>query len=87
MKKLILILIIPILFLNCSDDTDNSRSNWSVSEWCVPKVAGVAGCQTPYTSNKDFFNRDIKGVTAGTVVMYHEDTNVKEYRRFLKKNN
>lgn len=88
MKSLIILVLISLLLLGCSkDNEDKSMSKWRVSEWCVPKVSGIVGCQTPTENIKSFFNKDLDGVVPGTVKLYHEDADVKQYRRFIEKIN
>lgn len=70
---------------SCSSDSQNCDIYWRVQEWCIPKVSGIVGCQTPTTSDKRFCEDDVKNVSVGTVVLYNEDANVKSYRKFLEK--
>ena len=84
-KEIIIVLLVSVFLISCSKSEDNSKSTWKVEEWCTPKVSGVVGCQTHVQTQKEFYNKDIVGVQVGSIVMYHEDSNVKEYRKFLQK--
>jgi hypothetical protein len=81
MKKILPLLLSCILFVACKKDKTQCYY-YDVEEWCVPKGTGIYGCQT-HTYQSNF--KECNSYAQGEVVMYHEDANVKQYRKFSNK--
>lgn len=82
MKKLKLFLLFLII-LSCNRNDDHCEK-WKVEEWCEPKNSSTY-CGGHTTNDLTFCNDDLNNVSVGVVIMWHEDSNAKNYRKFLQK--
>ena len=84
MRKFIYILILfaGILFSSCNNDDDSICETWRVQEWIIDNSTGNY-LQQPTTSDKTLCSDDIK--PAGITYVWHEEGNVKYYRKMIQK--
>lgn len=81
MKKIIALFLI-LSFLSCKKDEPTCEW-WVVDEWCEP-ILSNSGVYCLSYYDIDYKDCD-GGHYEGQVVMYHSDSNVKNYRRFNHK--
>lgn len=78
MRKLTLIL--SLIIFSCSKDNGSNCENWRVQEWVKE---GNTTLVDTHTKETKVCNEDIK--PAGTTYIYHQEGNVKYYRKMIEK--
>lgn len=77
-------MIFSLAALSCRKDDERKCETWKVEEWCEPKNS-QSYCGSSTINEKPLCDESLQGASAGNVVMYREDSNVKYYRRFIQK--
>ena len=81
MKQLTVLFLIFAFLSSCKKE-EKTCYTYTVKEWCVPKVSGVYGCQTPtYKSNMIH----CENYTEGQTIVRYENSDLVMYNQFTDK--